>query len=165
MKKWNILAISDTHLGEEASMLSHKAGRRRLFEALQMKLGGGENEKFEVEDLVLVGDIPDRTLSSTSEIMTHTYALMKTILSAAQINRIVYIPGNHDHTMWTNYRNQNQIDRYISEGPEGDFILKTGDYSNADRAQEILSVFFGYSRNRPESLWQKISAEDIGVTH
>ncbi len=160
MKKWKILAISDTHLGEEASLLSHKAGRRRLYEALQAQLGGGPDEKFEVEDLVLIGDIPDRTLSSTSEIMTHTYALMKTVLSAAQINRIIYIPGNHDHTIWTNYRNQNQIDRYVPEAPEGDLILKTGDYSNADKAPEILSMFFGYSRNRPESLWQKIAAEE-----
>jgi len=159
MKKWNIVALSDTHLGEGSSLLSHKAGRRRLYEALQAKLGGGSDEKFEVEDLILIGDIPDRTLSSTSEIMTHTYAFMKTLLHVARINRIIYLPGNHDHSIWSNYRNQNQVDHYTSEGPEGDLILKTGDYSNAGKAQEILSMLFGYSRNRPESLWQKIAAD------
>ena len=156
MKKWKILAISDSHLGEEASLLSHKAGRRHLHEALRVQLGGGLDEKFEIEDLVLVGDIPDRTLSSTSEIMTHTYDLMKTLISAAKLKRIVYVPGNHDHTIWTNYRNQNQIDRYISATHEGDLILKADDYSNAYKAHEILSIFFGYSQNLPESLWQRI---------
>ena len=45
MKKWKILALSDTHLGEEASLLSHKAGRRHLYEALRAQLGGGPDEK------------------------------------------------------------------------------------------------------------------------
>lgn len=160
MKKWKLLAISDTHLGEEASLLSHKAGLQHLHEALRIQLGGKLYEKFEVEELILVGDILDRALSSTSEIMDQTYELMKTLMSVAQIKRIIYIPGNHDHTIWTNYRNQNHIERYISETPEGDLIFKNGDYSNVEKAHDILSIFFGYSENNPKKLWQNIIAEN-----
>ena len=158
MNHWKFLAISDTHLGEDSSILSYKPGRSRLYEALVSKLGDGQ--KFEVDELVLVGDIPDRTLSSTSQIMTQTYDLMKTLFAAATIKRVVYIPGNHDHTLWTDYVTANKFtNRTISEGPEGDQLLVKGDYSKAQSAPELLTMLFGYSQGTAESLWRDLNAK------
>jgi len=56
-----------------------------------------------VDELVLLGDIPDRTMSSTSEITTHVNAFIQTLGSAAKVHRCIFVPGNHDHTMWTDY--------------------------------------------------------------
>lgn len=50
LKDLKILAISDTHLGEDSSLLSYPHGRQHLWEVLQDTLGGGV--KFNVEELV-----------------------------------------------------------------------------------------------------------------
>src|SRR6188508_1434136 len=157
MKRWKFLAISDTHLGEDSSLLSYKPGRSCLYQALRSKLGDGE--RFEVDELVLVGDIPDRTLSSTSQIMTHTYDFMKTLFAAGDVKRIVYVPGNHDHTLWTEYVTRNNFAHIVSESPQGDLLLANGDYSKAEHAPELMSLLFGYDQTTPESLWRTLSQE------
>ena len=74
--KLTLLAISDTHLGEETSLLSFPRGLQQLWHTLARDANFwrpifpdfDSDERVQVEDLVLVGDIPDRTLSSTSQI-------------------------------------------------------------------------------------------------
>jgi hypothetical protein len=76
--KLKLLAISDTHLGEETSLLSFPRGLQQLWRTLAKdKVFWGPifpdfdpDERVQVEDLVLLGDIPDRTLSSTSQIFS-----------------------------------------------------------------------------------------------
>ena len=101
------LAISDTHVGEPNSLLSFPRGLQELWYALRTKFNDKNVDPIttplEVDELILVGDIPDRTLSSTSEIQTQTGALIRTLLSVARVKRLVYVIGNHDHTLWTNY--------------------------------------------------------------
>ena len=141
------LAISDTHLGEETSLLSFPQGRQHLWRVLRDVFGGGG--RFLVEDLVLVGDVPDRTLSSTSQIATHTSAFMQTLGSAADIRRCVYIPGNHDHTMWTRYCQASRggnVDHGITV-PGGEVIVEGGGISagsQIDWVRFLLEVFLGY---------------------
>lgn len=82
------LAISDTHLGEETSILSFPHGRQHLWRVLRPPFGSDEfdkdnKEKLEVEEMILLGDIPDRTLSSTSQIITHTNNFIGTLGSLA----------------------------------------------------------------------------------
>ncbi len=164
--KLKVLAISDTHLGEETSLLSFPQGLQQLWYALREKFGSGEKKfdaegKFEVEELVLLGDIPDTALASTSQATTHTNAFIQTLRSAANIEKIIYIPGNHDHTLWTNYRER----RY---GPNSHYITKQEgevvvDHGKQKREEgdgpwdvELLSMFFGYPYG---SIWNQIKEE------
>ncbi len=160
--KLEVLAISDTHLGEDCSLLSFPQGRQRLWDVLRKELGQkqlGENEKFDVEEMILMGDIPDRTLSSTSQIVTHTNAFIETLGSAAKIKKGVYIPGNHDHTVWTKYRVRRfgAHQKHWITAPAGDPLIKQGKPQDESSAiQDLLSLFFGYPCG---SSWRAIKTE------
>lgn len=105
--KLKCLVISDTHVGEPNSLLSFPRGLQELWYAIRTQFVDDGKDPLvtpvEVEDLILLGDIPDRTLSSTSQIQTQTAALVRTLISAVKPKRVVYVIGNHDHTLWTNY--------------------------------------------------------------
>jgi len=152
-----LLAISDTHLGEETSLLSFPHGRQHLWQTLRTLFDSGE--RLEVEKLLLLGDIPDRTLSSTSQIITHTNGFIQMIGSAAKVKEGIYIPGNHDHTLWTNYRKlrYGKDKRYGITGPVGDLLVEQGQRADEhESATELLSIFFGYPAG---SSWRKIEEE------
>ncbi len=155
--KIEILAISDTHLGEDCSLLSFPQGRQRLWEVLHKILGGGR--KFTVKEVILLGDIPDRTLSSTSQIIADTNAFMETVGSVANVKKGVYIPGNHDHTIWTKYRKGRYGDKtgHMITTPEGELIVEEGIPTNdSDEVKNLLSLFFGYPCG---SSWRAIAKE------
>jgi UDP-2,3-diacylglucosamine pyrophosphatase LpxH len=152
-----LLAISDTHLGEETSLLSFPHGRQHLWQTLRTLFDS--DERLEVEKLLLLGDIPDRTLSSTSQIITHTNGFIQMIGSAAKVREGIFIPGNHDHTLWTNYRKlrYGKDNRYGITGPVGDMLVKQGQRADEhESASELLSIFLGYPAG---SSWRKIEEE------
>gem|GEM_PF-6114912 len=161
--KLKYLVISDTHVGEPNSLLSFPRGLQELWYALRSKFvdKGGDpvNTPVEVEDLILLGDIADRTLSSTSEIQTHTGALLRTLLSAVRAERIVYVIGNHDHTLWTNYLAGSQApgkDVWDITGPQGINIIDPSRGREQDpRTEELLGIFFEYPYG---SAWNDIVA-------
>lgn len=152
-----LLAISDTHLGEGTSLLSFPHGRWHLWQSLRKQFGEGENKgKFSVEQMILLGDIPDRTLSSTSQIITHTNALVRTLGSVADIETGVYIPGNHDHTLWTDYckKRYGQGVYYRITPPEGEYLVRYGKLCCESLGKtEVMATFFGYPHG---SSWRKI---------
>ena len=162
--KLKFLTISDTHLGEDSSLLSFPHGRQRVWEALRGAFGeGDENHKFgkegrfDVEEVILLGDIPDRCLSSTVQLIAHTTDFMKMLGSAANISKGIYIPGNHDHTLWTDYilRRSNLQTRVT--GPEGELLVEQGEvHSDPVSVEELLTIFFGYEKG---SLWRDINSE------
>lgn len=163
--KLKILAISDTHVGEDTSLLSYPIGLQHLWRVLRKSFSPDDPERrFEVEEMILLGDIPDRALASTSQIITHTSALIRTLGSAADIRRGVYIPGNHDHTLWTSYLMRKRFSSKKHQSgytkPSGEFVIKDGKRCDDERykpwAEELLSIFFGYPhgssmRNMPDS--------------
>jgi len=156
--KLQFLAISDAHLGEDTSLLTYPQGRQRVWEALRDAFGeGDEKDRFEVEEAILIGDFPDRCLSSTVQIIDHTTAFMRMLGSAANITKGVYIPGNHDHTLWTNYiQREYNIDTKITP-PEGEILVKQGKvHADPVSAEELLTIFFGYAKG---SLWKLINKE------
>ncbi len=147
--KLKLLAISDTHLGEDCSLLSYPQGRQCLWEALaKLPFDRGDDNRILVEEMILIGDIPDRALSSTAQIITGTNQLVDTIGAILDIKRGVYLPGNHDHTIWKTYEQA----RLVKEGrpwitkPEGESIFTTkgnmGVYPSHVKA--LLSLFFGF---------------------
>jgi hypothetical protein len=164
--KLQFLAISDTHLGEDTSLLGFPHGLQRLWEALRCAFGGGRpgghgdpgdpGDPVYVEELVLLGDIPDRTLSSTAQITTCTNAFMDTLASALDVRRVVYVPGNHDHTVWTELRAPHSLP--LITPPEGIRIFqsrgrgKDGPVMDL-AAAELLAVFFGYPHG---AAWNRV---------
>ena len=149
--KLKVLAISDTHVGEDASLLSFPRGLQHLWDVLRNSFNPSSSkhdEKFEVEEMILLGDIPDRALASTSQIIIHTNALIKTLDNAADIKKWVYIPGNHDHTLWTKYCMSRHHKKSGITPPSGEYIIKGGnrcdDEDNDPWAEDLLSLFFGY---------------------
>ena len=155
-----LLAVSDTHLGEETSLLSFPRGLQHVWTTLRedpafwkpvfpdFKKG----DKVVVDELVLVGDIPDRTLSSTSQISGHSHALAMMLGDALDVRKVVYVPGNHDHTLWTGYAQGSSRRREVFQrgdaspritSAEGERLVEGGRCLD-ESAEEILSIFFGY---------------------
>jgi hypothetical protein len=165
-----ILAISDTHLGKGTSLLSFPCGLRWLWKTLAQDrdfwkpvfpgFDPEKEEKVEVDELILLGDIPDRTLSSTSQISSSTQAFNMVLGSTLNVKKSIYIPGNHDHTLWTNYKNLrggNVGPSGITDDPEGELVVERGERRDENRcAEEILSIFFGYPSGWA---WTKIRDE------
>jgi UDP-2,3-diacylglucosamine pyrophosphatase LpxH len=149
--KLKYLAISDTHLGERTSLLCFPRGRKQLCTALQELFADAGASRVEVEELILVGDIPDRCLSSTSQIVKQTNAFMAALAGVLDVGRVVYVPGNHDHTIWTAY------DRARTGGPvgttalDGDRIVSNGAVAAhaLPAAAELLQLFFGAADANP----------------
>ncbi|MFX1503678.1 MAG: metallophosphoesterase [Promethearchaeota archaeon] len=145
--KLKFLAISDTHLGEDTSVLTFPQGREHLLKSLQTAFGNGED--LEIEELILVGDTGDTALASFSQVITHVNAFIQTLRSSFDIKKVVYVPGNHDHTLWTDYMNLRygeNSDHHITP-PEGEFILKNSEVQcleNPKACNNLLTIFFEY---------------------
>lgn len=136
------------HLGEGTSLLTFPQGRKCLVDALKDKFNGQK-----IEELILVGDATDTALASMSQVITHASVFINTLLSSLDIDKVVYIPGNHDHTIWTDYINDRygeNSDHHLTS-PGGEIIYENnrviyppGDI-NAQRACEnLLTIFFEY---------------------
>jgi len=157
-----ILAISDTHLGEDCSLLSFPHGRWHLWDMLGNKLpqelekaGIPRRDKLVVEELVMVGDIPDRCLSSTSQIITQTNDFTSMMGSVADIKKSVYVVGNHDHTLWSKYIQGKQASASGVTPPCGDQIINCASCAQAPQrfTTEMLTMFFGYDKG---SSWRHL---------
>lgn len=159
-QRLKLLAVSDTHLGEETSLLSFPRGLQHVWTTLREDPAFWKpvfpdfekGDKVMVDELVLVGDIPDRTLSSTSQISGHTHALAMMLGDALDVRKVVYVPGNHDHTLWTGYIQGSSRRRENSQrgdaspritSAEGEQLVEGGKCLDKG-AEEILSIFFGY---------------------
>jgi hypothetical protein len=154
-----VLAISDTHLGEETSLLSFPQGLQHVWSTLVQEFWGNLFPEFdpdpkkdprkqvEIEELILLGDIADRTLSSTSQIYNHCHAFSQMLGSVAKIAKGVYVPGNHDHTMWTDYVSARSggVDLHGVTAPSGDPIVEQGERCDEKgSAEDILATFLGF---------------------
>jgi hypothetical protein len=151
--RYKLMAISDTHLGEDCSLLSFPQGRWHLWETLRRKLGG--EGKFSVDELVLVGDIPDRCLSSTAQIVSQTNDFTEMLGSVANFNKVVYLIGNHDHSIWTKYRERRfgAGQEYGVSPPEGFVMIREGDLVPERYELETLTLLFGYDKG---SSWRAL---------
>jgi len=162
------LAISDTHLGEDCSLLSFPHGRQHLWRELRRAFSekGDLTQPFVVDELVLVGDIVERTLASTSQIITHGNAFVQTLGSAARIRRATYLIGNHERAgIWTEYLGRReglkpgQLPIPDITGPEGELLVRYGRRCDPnDAGEDILSIFFGYPYG---SAWRGIERTGI----
>ncbi|KKN04177.1 hypothetical protein LCGC14_1100150 [marine sediment metagenome] len=157
------LAISDTHLGEDTSLLTFPQGRQHLWRTLREVFGEKKekpedeyNGKFIIQELILIGDIPDTALSSRSQTITHTNAFIQTLGSVANVEKCIYIPGNHDHTLWTQYRRRKKGKKPFITDSEGDLIVKDSKAQNRPASDHLLSIFCGHPYG---SSWRNILAD------
>jgi UDP-2,3-diacylglucosamine pyrophosphatase LpxH len=156
------LAISDTHLGEPTSLLSHQAGLQHLWYTLRRQLGGtteDRHEKLKIDEVILIGDIPDRTLSATYQIIHQTSAFIRTLRGVADFKKLVYCFGNHDHTLWSNYSKKlppGEVEDGITD-PIGRTLVAAGSSpEKTDPEAELLSIFFEFPYG---SVWNGIKED------
>lgn len=155
-----VLAISDTHLGEDHSLLSFPHGRRHLWKILRLVFGSditcigtpdphSQGNRFKVDELILLGDIADRTLSSTSQVIANTNAFCSMLASAAQVKKLIYLPGNHDHTLWTDYITQKEENTCRYSGDHTLLKMNNGKFDQDPDAASLLEIFLGYPDGAP----------------
>jgi len=94
-----IVVLSDTHFGEEDATLGvsplgtlRDEGNRRRVDALVESLG----KQGPFQEIVLLGDIFELWLSPATRALTEASYFFQRI-SALDVERIVYVVGNHDH--------------------------------------------------------------------
>ncbi|MGB3683392.1 MAG: metallophosphoesterase [Rubrobacteraceae bacterium] len=155
------LCISDAHLGESTSMLTYAEGRRHLADVLRDHLGDGG--KVETDRLILLGDIPERSHATPEEMLASTHGFMDTLNASVNFEKAVYLPGNHDHVLWTNYckKLHGENATHCITGPEGDGVVRRGTREDYDSsAQELLSIIF---ENPSGTVWQEIERKKLDV--
>lgn len=155
------LVISDAHLGDATSILSYPEGRRHLGEVIRTHLGCGE--RVEAEQLILLGDIPERSHATPDEMLTATHGFMETLNEVVSFRKTVYMPGNHDHTLWTKYCERLEEHEVVGRitAPVGDSVVRRGERVDPNgSAGELLSTIFEY----PDGpLWKTIEDEERDV--
>jgi hypothetical protein len=106
MKKLKAVAISDLHLGEPEGMLYyiHEDPESNLIKATVKKIielsKGDSNFEDGVEELILIGDIIELSEATPSEAYKNAQDFFDKLLEKVNVEKIIYIPGNHDHHFW-----------------------------------------------------------------
>jgi hypothetical protein len=156
------LAISDAHLGESTSLLTYEQGRRHLANVLRNHLGQGE--RVEVERLILLGDILERSHATPREMLSSTHGFMEMVTETVDFDKVVYLPGNHDHVLWTNYckgLHGNDATHCITP-PEGDEVVRKGVRENyGSSAEELLSIIFDHPSG---PVWREIERRGVDIS-
>ncbi|HUU29575.1 MAG TPA: metallophosphoesterase [archaeon] len=97
----NIIAISDLHLGAPSSLLSLSSVKKRLIEVLLNFKG--------TTYFILLGDILDLTIAPNANAWIDARRFFHDVFKQFIPDRIYYVPGNHDHHVWTMLIEQRDI--------------------------------------------------------
>lgn len=122
------VCLSDLHLGEEDSLLTHLSGgeidpsqpgpvMRLLVDCLRRLVGG--NRGRQKPSLVLNGDILEMALAHDNEAAMIFQRFIERIMPEGDelFDQIIFIPGNHDHHLWELAR-ETQYVSHITSGLE-----------------------------------------------
>lgn len=125
------VCISDMHLGEEDSLLTNIEGGNldtgkasevmvKLVKCLKEIIDINKNQK-EKPTLILNGDILEMALAQTNVAAMTFDRFLELIIDAKDplFDRVIYIPGNHDHHIWELAREMQYIS-YIRRNPKDD---------------------------------------------
>ncbi|NOZ61563.1 MAG: hypothetical protein GXO74_07755 [Calditrichaeota bacterium] len=91
------IVMSDLHLGRELSYLdtrhpSFEQNRQHFWEVLE--------QAGEVEEIIINGDFFEIAMEGWSDVCEQARAFFRALAKVSSPQRIVYIPGNHDHHLW-----------------------------------------------------------------
>jgi UDP-2,3-diacylglucosamine pyrophosphatase LpxH len=122
------VCISDLHLGEEESLLTglneqtseidclKKPPVMELLAECLKEITGGQADKK--PSLILCGDILELALAGTHEAAMVFERLMELLMPAGEelFDRVLYLPGNHDHHLWELARETQYVNHVFREG-------------------------------------------------
>ncbi len=119
------VCLSDLHLGEEDSLLTHLSGEeidpfqpgpvmRRLVDCLRHLIAG--NREAPKPSLVLNGDILEMALAHDNEAAMIFQRFIELIMPEGDelFEKIIFIPGNHDHHLWELARETQYVNHITS---------------------------------------------------
>jgi hypothetical protein len=120
------VCLSDLHLGEEDSLLTDvddvsrpSPTVRALAECLSSLIGRND-AGVPKPSLVLNGDVLDLALHPEQQTLAAFEQLLRALMppNGGLFSEIIYIPGNHDHHMWSSARDA-QYAQYLEQlGPK-----------------------------------------------
>jgi predicted phosphodiesterase len=87
-----IVAISDMHFGDKAQLLDDERLVERLMEALA--------DRGPIAEIILLGDIVDLWMKTTVPAMKDAHKFIDSLSQLTNVDKVLYIPGNHDHQMF-----------------------------------------------------------------
>ncbi len=112
IKKVNkIIVISDVHLGEEECLFNDKS----ILHEFKSKISS-EGRKGTVDELIILGDLFDLSLASQEKVYEKAGEFFKEMKEIEHLHNIVFVPGNHDHHIWTSIIEEEQIIKKIKHG-------------------------------------------------
>jgi len=98
------LALSDLHLGELETLLYNSEDEYNLINVTVERISelsqGNKTYGSGVEELILIGDILELSEADEHEAYSNAKAFFVPLIERIDPDRIVYIPGNHDHHLW-----------------------------------------------------------------
>lgn len=105
------VVLSDMHLGQDQSVLTALDGVTRVFDRTAPMLGLvmdslaeliGRNEGQQPVTLILMGDILELAFAELHEsgMVFERFASLWQRDGRSLFNKVVYMPGNHDHHLW-----------------------------------------------------------------
>ena len=133
------VCLSDLHLGEEDSLLTNLASdppelRSQVpgpcmtalvnhLHALKRSLNGGGRIPF----LILNGDIAELAVAGFPAAATCFRSFLFEVARREIFDRIIYIPGNHDHALWSLIRDHNFTSqlKHMREDSEPPAVIHT----------------------------------------
>lgn len=98
----NFICVSDLHLGEPEGLLYNKNN----FNIINLTINkikefvASYNKPYTIKQLILNGDIVDIALSKTKEYKENAYEFFGKLFNRINVEKIIFIPGNHDHHIW-----------------------------------------------------------------
>jgi UDP-2,3-diacylglucosamine pyrophosphatase LpxH len=129
------VCLSDLHFGEEDSLLTNLKTAstdpdpsqaspvlQALVECLQELIA--KNEQGPKPTLILNGDILEFALASDNQALMVFERFMELVMppQGALFDRIIYIPGNHDHHLWESARETQYVNYISSQIKPGQFL-------------------------------------------
>jgi hypothetical protein len=150
------VCLSDMHLGSATSLLSNlKAASseldfstpspvlKQLVECLK-ELIAQNVDKSKKPTLVLNGDTLELALAEYNEAAMVFESFINLIMppGAELFDRIVYIPGNHDHHLWEMARETQYVDNYVSTIPWGTRLEAPWHVTNTFRIENVVKSYF-----------------------
>jgi len=132
-----LLAFSDTHLGDLASVLNYQPELDAFAEALAGFVDF-TGQPVDVGKIVMVGDIPERCLADTDHIRAATQRFMGAIRRVVRPQEVIYMVGNHDHTLWRDFAGSGCFVRH----PERPIPIDQFYIERSPAATKIASIFF-----------------------
>lgn len=130
MRRLKVLALSDLHLGEPEGLLRDRGVN--IIDVVVAKVSelarGGEGLEDGIEELILIGDIADLSEAREERAYTNTKVFLTALLEKVLVDKIIYVPGNHDHHLWVEIlKDHYGKDNYEECTPKTELAIKDQD--------------------------------------